>query len=106
METVTLKISSVNQVTLPRTLRELLGVKAGDELEVELVSGTLQLRKAKTNSEKVQQVFQELDEWRDALPQKVKDNIQQRAGWTANQYREYFDNTAEHKAYVKEKYGL
>ena len=106
MSTMTLKLSSVNQITLPRAVRELLGVKAGDEVEVSLRNNVVQLRRAETHEEKVRRVFREMEEWNNNLPEEVKANIRKHAGWTINQYHEYYDNLPETKAYIKEKYGV
>lgn len=40
-ETVTVKVSSRNQIVVPRIARELLGIKAGDRLLVDVQDGML-----------------------------------------------------------------
>ena len=100
-------LSTVNQVTIPSLARQRLGVKAGDKLDlVYRDDQTIVLEKAESNEEKVRRLFRELDEWRDSLPQEVKDNIKKHAGWTIDQYHEYYDKLPETKAYIKEKYGV
>lgn len=99
-------ISKGLQITLPSAIRKEHNLQAGDTIHIVSTKDKITITKAETDAEKVTRIFRELDTWRDALPQKVKNNIKKRAGWTANQYREYFSNTPEHKAYIKEKYGL
>ncbi len=105
-----LKISSANQITVPRAFRSLLGVKAGDELEAEVENGTIKLRKAATLEEQVTRVFEELAQLQREHEKNMTPEQRKRAemmkGWTVNQYHEYYDNTPEHKAYIKEKYGI
>lgn len=109
-DTVTLKLSSVNQITIPSSFRKTLGVEAGDELEAEVVNGALTVRKAMTHEEKVKKVFADLERMRKEHEKRMtpeqKKIAEMTKGWTVNQYHEYFDNTPEHKAYIKEKYGI
>ena len=56
----TLTISSVGQITIPRKVRELLGVKNGDKLAIDVdeKSKTFTLKRQKTHEE----IFAELEE--------------------------------------------
>ncbi len=110
MDKITLKLSSVNQITLPSALRKILGVQAGDELEVKVVNNAIQLKKAETTEEAVRRIFRELDELRlkreKTFTPEQKAFAEKSRGWTANQYREYIDNLPETIAHRKEKYGI
>ena len=106
MEQVEVVMSSANQITVPSQLRKMLGLKAGDKLAFHLGDKAITITKAESDEEKTRRIFRQLDEWRESLPEEVKENIKKHAGWTANQYHEHYDNTPEHKAYIKEKYGI
>ena len=105
-----LKVSSVNQITLPKALREKLGIGPGDEVEVEVRKEGLMLRKTKTLAEQIDDLIAELDrinkEHEKHMTPEQKKIAEMTKGWTVSQYHEYFDNTPEHKAYLKEKYGV
>lgn len=60
MEPITLTVSSVGQITLPRKLRKLLGIEKGSKVDVEISEDkkTITLRRQKTFEE----VMAELDE--------------------------------------------
>lgn len=109
-ETVTLKISSVNQITLPSFARKALGIGAGDEMDVRVEGGKIVLEKALTREEKVKQAFAKLDEIRERQFRRM--TPEQRAfaemarGWTVNQYHEHIDNLPETKEYIREKYNV
>lgn len=100
------KLSKGHQLTLPSAIRKAMSIGANSPITLIYDKGTLTLKKAETPEENLHRVFRELDEWRENLPQSVKDNIKKHAGWTANQYREYIDNLPETQAYRKEKYGI
>lgn len=106
MAVVRAAVSQSNQMTLPSSIRKKLGIKSGGAVEFVDVGQHVILRRAETQEEAVKRLFQELDEWREQLPQNVKDNIKKRAGWTVNQYHGYFDNLPENVAKRKEKYGI
>lgn len=101
---ITVPLSKGNQITVPSIMRKKLGLKPGESMAFDTDRQTY--AKAETQKEAVKRVFAELAEWRESLPQEVKDNIKKHAGWTIDQYHEYYDNLPETKAYVKEKYGV
>ncbi len=107
---ITTTLSKGYQITIPSAMRKALDLKAGDPIEITNTNNTITLTKAETQEENVRRVLRELDEIR--TRHKAHMTAEQRAfaektrGWTANQFREYLDNTPEHKAYIKEKYGV
>lgn len=106
MEQVDAAISSANQITLPQRLRKELNLKAGDKISFNFAGGDIRVTKAETHEEKVKRVFADLEKWRDGLSDETKKLIKERAGWTANQYREYIDSQPEVIAARKERYGI
>lgn len=102
---MTAKISSSYQITLPNSMRKNFQMNAGDEVDIIETSEGILVKKAMTREEKVRQAFADLDEWRENLPDKVKENIKKYAGWTASQHREYIDNLPEMKLQMREKYN-
>lgn len=60
MEPITLTMSSVGQITIPRSIRQLLGIKAGDKLalKVDKEKNAITLKCPKTFDE----IMAELDE--------------------------------------------
>lgn len=105
MQVVT-KISSGYQITLPSALRKALGLGAGDDIVLEERDGGVLLKKALTREEKLEQMFTDLKEWREGLPEETKKLIEKHAGWTANQYHRYYDNLPETREYIRKKYGV
>lgn len=103
---VTSKISSGCQITLPSAFRKALGFGAGDDIVMEDRDGGILIKKAMTREEKLKQMFADLDEWRENLPDETKELIKKHAGWTVNQYHEYYDNLPETKEYIRKKYGV
>lgn len=100
------KISSVGQITLPSAIRKLIGVKAGDEIELVADDGVVFMKKPETLEENISRVSRELDELNQTLPDNVKENIKKYAGWTVSQYREYYDNLPETKKKIRAQYGF
>lgn len=105
-QTVTTTMSKAYQITVPSIVRKALGLMPGDSVDLKVEKGRAILRKAETREEQVKQVFAELDEWRAGLSDDTKELIKEHAGWTVNQYHEYFDSLPQTKAYLKEKYGV
>lgn len=99
-------VSSGYQVTVPSALRKLLKVKPGDKLVFDTDAERPTVEKALSREEQIKRAFQGLDEWRESLPDEVKENIRKHAGWTVNQYHEYYDNLPETKEYIRKKYGV
>lgn len=103
---VTTTMSKAYQITVPSVIRKALGLEPGDPVDFKIDRGRAVLVRAETREEKVKRAFAELDEWRENLPDEVKENIKKYAGWTANQHRAYYDSLPEAKAEMKEKYGI
>ena len=103
---ITTTMSKAYQVTLPAVFRKKLQLEAGDEIIFEETKDGILLKKAQTKKERIEAMMARLDEWRNNLPSETKEKIKQHAGWTVNQYHEYYDNLPETKAYIKEKYGV
>ena len=66
MEPITLTVSSVGQITLPRKVRKLLGLEKGSKLDVEINEDkkTVILKRQKTHEE----IFAELEAFQKTLP--------------------------------------
>ena len=98
-KTYSLKMSPNGQVTIPKEMREELDWHPGDVLVFSprkdgfAVSKRLGLR-------------EEVTKWRQGLSQEANDLIKKTAGWTINQYHEYFDNLPENIAKMEEEYGI
>lgn len=73
METTTLTISSVGQITLPRRVRELLGIRKGDKLDISVSQDT------KTITIKKQPTFDEIMEEIDRINAEYPDHSDPRA---------------------------
>ena len=113
-ETVTLKISSVNQITLPSFARKALGIGAGDEMDVRVEGGKIVLEKALTREEKVKQAFAKLDEIRERQFRRMTPEQRDPGEYPADTafssvflpYHEHIDNLPETKEYIREKYNV
>lgn len=105
-EVVTTTMSKAYQITVPSVIRKFLRLAPGDPVDFKVKNGNIVLVKAETHEKKVKRLVDELEEWRNSLPDEVKDKIKEHAGWTVNQYHEYYDNLPETKAYLEEKYGV
>lgn len=109
-ETMTLKISSVNQITLPSFARKKLGIGAGDEVDVWVEGDELIITKAMTKKEKIEAASAKLDKIRERefkrMTPEQKARTEMSKGWTINQYHEHIDNLSETKAHIKEKYNV
>lgn len=66
MQPQTLTISSVGQITIPRSIRELLGLKKGAKLDIKVDQDkqSITLRRQKTHEE----IFAELEAFHKTLP--------------------------------------
>ena len=105
-EAVMTTMSKAYQITVPSKVRRALGIEPGVPLELRMRGDEMVIKRALTHEERVKQLFEELGEWRKGLPEETKALIRKHAGWTVNQYHEYYDNLPETKKYMKEKYGL
>lgn len=108
MPRIEMTMSAGFQFTAPSALRKEWGLNPGDKIIVDTDRNTVE--KAETQEEQVKRVFAELDRLKAEREAKMtleqKKFAEMSAGWTVNQYREYFDNLPETKAYIKEKYGV
>lgn len=103
---VTTTLSKGYQITLPSALRKKLGLVAGDRLEIDTRGNSLLIRKAKTLDEQLDEMKRCFEEVKEARTPKQVELEEKTAGWTINQYHDYFDKTPEQRAYIKEKYGV
>ena len=107
---VTTTMSKAYQITVPSVVRRALGLMPGDPVEFKMERGQAVLVRAETREEKIKRVFAELDrmkvEREKQMTSEQKEFAKMSAGWTINQYHEYYDNLPETKAYIKEKYGV
>ena len=107
---VTTTLSKGYQITLPSAMRKALKLEAGDEIVLEQQKGGILVKKALTREEQIKKMFDELDvirkEQEKQMTPEQKAFAKMSAGWTVNQYHEYFDNLPETKKYNKEKYGV
>lgn len=100
------RVSSVGQITLPSAIRKLMGIGAGDEIELIADGDTVIMKKPETLEENIMRVSRELDEINNSLPDEVRENIKKHAGWTVSQYREHYGQLPEARKRVRAKYGL
>lgn len=94
-----LKMSANGQITIPKELREEMDWGAGDVL-------IFAPRKDGFEIYKQLSLREEMVTWRQGLSPKTKSMIKKTAGWTINQYHDYFDNLPENVAEIERKYGL
>ena len=94
---VTTTMSKAYQITVPSVIRKALGLEPGDPVDLKMEQGQAVLKRAETREEQVRR--------REGLSDETKAKIKKHAGWTINQYHDYYDNLPETKAYLKEKYG-
>lgn len=109
-QTVTTTMSKAYQITVPSIVRKALGLMPGDSVDLKVEKGRAILRKAETREEQVKAMLEEFDQLnkqhRKRMTPEQKKFAKMAAGWTVNQYHEYFDSLPEAKAYIKEKYGV
>lgn len=103
-------LSKGRQITVPAAVIKRLGLEASDQIAFNIDTTPITITRAETPEEQINRVFHELDEMRKEhekhLTPEQKQFNKMTAGWTVNQYHQYFDNLPETKAYIKEKYGL
>ena len=91
-----LRLNSHGQITLPKALRNALGLVPGQQVEAVQSEGqAIMVTPAKT----LQDVADELDDLRRALPEKAKQAIRTNAGKTAAQLRRELDDSSEGQVY-------
>lgn len=110
MELIRTNLSRGYQITLPSKARKALGLEANDPLNITFDNKRVVITKGQTIDEQIDQMVKELDElrneWQERRTPKQKAFEKMSAGWTINQYHEYFDNLPETKAQIKEKYNV
>lgn len=106
MPRIEVTMSNGYQVVVPSLVRKMLSLKPQDKVVFDTDKKAITVEKGESREEKIKRAFAELDEWRENLPDEVKENIKKYAGWTANQHRAYYDSLPEAKAEMKEKYGI
>jgi AbrB family looped-hinge helix DNA binding protein len=97
----TVKISAQGQLTLPRAMRDVLGISPGSEVKLNLDSknSSLIIERAKTLEE-------QLAEFRQDFTPKMKRAIRKDRGKTANQLMtEYFSSKDGQKELQRINYG-
>lgn len=103
-------LSSAYQITVPSVVRKAMGLVVGDKLEFTMNGNAVAITKTKTQKELVEEMLQTFDrmnkEQERRMTPEQKKFAKMSAGWTINQYHEYFDSLPETKAYIKEKYGV
>lgn len=103
-------ISKGMQITIPSALRQKLNIKPADQIVFDLDTTPVTVKKAQTLDEQIDEMIAAFDainaEDEKHLTPEQRELNKKTAGWTVNQYHEYFDNLPETKAYIKEKYGL
>lgn len=94
-------LSSSGQITLPKTFRDMIGLKSGDKANIELKDGAIVIRRQKTFEE----VEAEMEKLRQSFSEETKRLIKKNAGKTVNQLRQEIDNSPEGRAYYERKFG-
>ena len=99
MEPTTVTLSSQGQISIPVSMRELLGLKAKDRLEVSFdrFSGRLTIARQETLEEALARINSD-------LPSETRAAIKKNAGKTASQLRYEYMTSPEGRAAIKEKY--
>lgn len=98
-KTYTLKMSANGQITIPKEMREDLGWHPGDVL-------VFIPQKKSFSVHKRVSLREEMVNWRKSLSRETNEMIKKTAGWTLNQYHEYFDNLPENVEEMEREYGL
>ncbi|MDR2336511.1 MAG: type II toxin-antitoxin system PrlF family antitoxin [Candidatus Nomurabacteria bacterium] len=93
-------ISSKGQITLPKPVRDLLAVEAGDkiEMEIEQKTGKVKLERALTLKERFKKLHL-------SFSPEIRANIQKYKGMTINEIKEDYAKTPEWHKEMEEKYG-
>lgn len=69
------RITSKAQTTIPRAVREALGISAGDTLAYEIKDGVVILRRAATSQDPFDNPFALFTEWADEFDCEAFDNL-------------------------------
>ena len=92
-------INSSGQITLPKAIRDILGVKIGDRVKFDVTKDKVEVSRVKD----VYEVLAEVDAmW---TPQE-RENLKKLSGKTAREIMEDWENSEEAAKYYKEKYGF
>ena len=110
MPKIEVTMSNAFQITVPSAVRKALDLKPKDKLVFDTDRKQIVVEKGESREEKIRRVFAEFgrlnEEHKKRMIPEQKKFAEMSAGWTVNQYHEYFDNLPETKAYLKEKYGV
>ena len=92
-------INSSGQITLPKAIRDVLGVKIGDRVKFDVEKEEVKVSRVKD----IYEVLAEIDAER--TPEQ-RERIKKIAGKTVRELREEWENSEEAAKYYKEKYGV
>ncbi len=110
MSRIEATMSAGYQITVPSAVRKLLDLRPQDKIVFDTDRKRITIEKAETKEEKIKRIFAELEEMKRKrekyMTPEQKAFAKKTAGWTVNQYHEYYDNLPETKEYIKEKYGV
>ena len=99
MTTYTVAVTKTGQMTLPKAVREMLGITTRAVVKVNKDKKAVSVYRVPTLEER-------LDELHKSLDFGTKRALKKMAGKTASELRAEWDDSPEGKAYYKEKYGL
>ena len=94
-----LTLNQHGQITLPKSLRKMMGLGKGDGVRLIATSKSVTIERAET----IEEVLADLDAKKSP---RVKAAIRQHAGKTSAEMRDDYAKSAEGQKYYKEKYGL
>lgn len=94
--TYTMNVTSAGQVTIPKEIRDKLGIT--DSVEVEMKGDKVIMIRAKTLRERMAEIQAN-------FTPEMRARIKANAGKTVNQLREEMEKTPEGQAYARSVYG-
>ena len=108
--TYAVAINSSGQATIPKAIRDLLGIIPGENrLTFNIQKGQVVLGKEASRRERLlaslDKIHQRLEKEKAENPEIAK-NIEKYKGMTYEEIREAYDNTPEGKKEFEEKYGI
>ena len=89
-------VTKTGQITIPKSVREILGVKPGQKVVFERKKDTITIEKSKTAEEIGAKIHA-------LIPDYVRENAKKNAGKTAGQIREEWLKSDEAKEYYAER---
>jgi len=95
----TVTITKSGQVTLPKELRDFLGVKIGSKIILDKIKDGVAIRRKLTEKE----FFAELDK---NISPKTKKIIQKNAGKTVNEMINEYQNSSKGQKEMRRKYAI